>query len=260
MKLLENEDVLYNLKPHFISQFRYYLFWFFALAVSIFMLTGNEQFVAYLKAKDFSDQPGMNFFSVTYLKSPEFFWLGVLGVFAIIQSIIKIQPKFLILIILVLGACFGSQMWFKEIPNLQFKSLGLFSFVTVLWLEIVRSSTRYMVTNQRIIIQRRGLKDTVRTLFYSKIHDIFLSRTMAGRIFGYGTIIPITASQLGMGSSDSSVAVSGGGTFAGVQGNMETRFGHGQHTVFESHEHTLFCVPDVEQVYNTVIALMNEKN
>jgi len=84
--------------------------------------------------------------------------------------------------------------------------VSLLGFVLV---EGFRRSHKYIVTNQRLVLQG-GLSgiSTIkeRSIRYENIVEYNSERTVFGQIFGFGNIIPQTASGLGMGSNEGMVA------------------------------------------------------
>jgi membrane protein YdbS with pleckstrin-like domain len=81
-------------------------------------------------------------------------------------------------------------------------------FVTGLPLvEMYRRSHRYFLTNLRVVLRGGILRVKERCLRYEKITDIDASQGILGKIFGFGTIIPITHSGFGMGDDASFAAL-----------------------------------------------------
>jgi hypothetical protein len=76
--------------------------------------------------------------------------------------------------------------------------------------EIYRRSHRYVVTNLRVLLRGGILQIRERSLRYEKITDIDARQGILGKIFGFGTIIPITHSGFGMGEDESFAAVGAG--------------------------------------------------
>lgn len=80
---------------------------------------------------------------------------------------------------------------------------------------------------------------------------------MIGGVFGYGTVVPLTASQLGTGSSSS---------HAGASVHMNSTVGasvHGgvsesQTVVQDMPEYTLSSIPKVDEVYNYILKHMGQ--
>jgi signal transduction histidine kinase len=69
-------------------------------------------------------------------------------------------------------------------------------------------SFKYYITNFRIITQRRFLRHVERHLTYDKINDVVLDVPLLGRIFNFGTVVPITGSGFGLGSDAGFAGVS----------------------------------------------------
>ncbi len=82
--------------------------------------------------------------------------------------------------------------------------------VGILLVELHRQTHRYYITNYRLIFQGGLLGSHERSLRYSKITDVDGSRSLVGRILGYGTIIPVTASGFGLGSDQSFAGLGAG--------------------------------------------------
>jgi hypothetical protein len=82
------------------------------------------------------------------------------------------------------------------------------SIIGFLIVELYRRSHKYIVTNLRIISKGGVLTKRERTIRYDKIADIDAQQGILGQIFGFGTIIPISESGLGLGA-DKSLAAAG---------------------------------------------------
>lgn len=78
--------------------------------------------------------------------------------------------------------------------------------------ELYRQTHHYLVTNLRITTSAGILRKRQRTLLLSKINDLSVDESFAGTILRYGTMIPLTASGLGMGT-----------TFAAASGEASKR-------------------------------------
>ena len=109
--------------------------------------------------------------------------------------------------------------WFIPIYSIAVSVLGF------LFVDIYRRSHRYFITNYRLIFRGGILKKRERTLRYERITDIESSRGILGRIFGFGTIIPITQSGFGLGEE---ITFAGGGLEAGKKMGGEVFAGGGK--------------------------------
>ncbi|MEM1550984.1 MAG: PH domain-containing protein [Candidatus Bathyarchaeia archaeon] len=85
----------------------------------------------------------------------------------------------------------------------------LFSAVLGLFLvEVYRRGHRFFLTSYRIIAVKKFIWKEVREVMYDKITDIYVHQGLLGRIFNYGTIIPISESGFGLGEDASLAAIS----------------------------------------------------
>lgn len=72
--------------------------------------------------------------------------------------------------------------------------VGVLGIVAV---EIYRSSHTYILTNKRLIARFGILAKRERDLLYSRITDIVVHQGLLGRIFNFGTVIPISPGGIG---------------------------------------------------------------
>lgn len=59
----------------------------------------------------------------------------------------------------------------------------------------------YFLTNKRIVIYRKFITISSRQIQYDDLSDVVVDVGIIGRIFGFGSVIPITKSGLGLGST-----------------------------------------------------------
>jgi membrane protein YdbS with pleckstrin-like domain len=127
--------------------------------------------------------------------------------------------------------------------------LGLFSLLPV---EIYRRSYKYYITNYRIVIVKRLFSSRERVIRYTNLEDLQTRRSFIGRIFGFGTIIPITASNIGTGYDEVMVNESpglftGDSLRSGVAGKVPKTTADGKKTIevaMANPEEVLYEVPD----------------
>jgi hypothetical protein len=178
---------------------------------------------------------------------------------AVIVSLSKINLRLLIittvcgLLLLIPG------FWWPEVQNFPARLATILCSLMLLKMEYDRMSTRYVLTDRRLIFLRGCFNKTNRTLFYTKIDDLFLNRSLAGRIFGYGTIIPLTSSQIGTGNVSSFVGAGGGAETPVGGAALAAGFGKARQTISESPEYSLYCVPNVERVYNYIVMRISRR-
>lgn len=108
------------------------------------------------------------------------------------------------------------QTWFSTHTELLW--LALFGLAGLLSAELYRRSHRYIVTNARIFTHAGIFAPDERTVPLAKVTDLELDRHIIGHIFRYGTVIPLTASGVGMGTDFAAVS--------GTAGKQWKIFGH----------------------------------
>lgn len=77
--------------------------------------------------------------------------------------------------------------------------MGAAALLGVVMTEAYRRGHIYILTDYRIIMKKKFISREEREITYDKITDIHVRQGILGRIFNYGTIVPISASGFGMG-------------------------------------------------------------
>ena len=197
-ELIKNEIIKKELSPHPFS--------FMNLqALCIFLIAWG---IVHGWLVNFSDLRG--FFTDSWLII--LVWFIVLVLVGIIASLTTVKW---IIAGLYAGTAFGGLVIIIFF-NWQNSSGVVLPFYTVLvsllgfiLVEGFRRSHKYIITNQRLVLQG-GLSgiSTIkeRSIRFENIVEYNSERTVFGQIFGFGNIIPQTASGLGMGSNEGMVA------------------------------------------------------
>ncbi len=180
MKLARGEELLIDSRPHPLAFAGLYVIYGYVLSVGLLMWSGALS-----------------------IQLPEIFpikgellllWL-VLVVPLVIASIIKISWRWAFVSILL--AAISTYMSYNGyppwIPEVAFGLAGILS------VDFYRRGHRYYVTNRRIVMEKRFISVRKRELPISKINDVVVEIPILGRIFNFGTVIPLTASGLGVG-------------------------------------------------------------
>ena len=84
----------------------------------------------------------------------------------------------------------------------------IISLAGLAMVELYRRSHRYFITNMRLVLKGGLILKRERTLRYDRIADVDYSQGILGRIFDYGSIVPITQSGFGLGN-DTAFAAGG---------------------------------------------------
>ena len=138
-------------------------------------------------------------------------------------SIIKINFRFIVIPITL----FGSLLFIKHnLLNVDFslhpdttwvfkhlELLGYFVFgiLDIINTEIYRRSHIYEITSEYIRTSAGVISSKERIMMLNKVNDISIGQSVFGKVFNYGSIIPVTASGVGMGFNFA--AVTGGSSF-----------------------------------------------
>ncbi|MEM1515170.1 MAG: PH domain-containing protein [Thermoproteota archaeon] len=215
------ERIEVSLKPHPLSFLRYFLVCLYlallAVALHIFHqwlyqnVWSNPNIAGILNSL-FSIVPGLSPEEVLFLM---IFWV-VLVLSGLLIGILWISKMPLLYMILI--GISGTLIEFYMYPEPITKSATLFfsAIIGLTLTDIYRRGHKYFLTNYRIIAMKKFISKEAREIMYDKITDIHIHQGVLGRIFNYGTIIPITESGLGLGEDASLAAVSAGGGSVGV--------------------------------------------
>lgn len=251
MKLVENEEVFYELNPRLFTLGSKSLFWLMNVILLGVWLFFKLDILVFIEAKVES----IPILSLLVLKFSHNIWIIPPIVCGLVIAVTRIMWREYAYLLVSLSLLILFQWFCPEIQDLGPRILFVLSILLFLYQEYVRVETRYLVTNLRIEFLTPGIRTRSRTVFYSKIQDIQMHVGIFGRIFGYGTIIPITSSGLGMGAMESQVHVGGqvaNSVMAGVSA------GHSSKVIDENSEYALQDIPWVEEVHQHILGSMTK--
>lgn len=202
-ELLSKEELKLTVKPHPLSFMSFqaipaalmgwalFLFWFFSI-----------------------EQTGWVKWVVDFVATPYLLWLAGLIIISVIESLALIRWR----IFFAHMAIFAGGMliiwklnWWEQIETFIPAYTIVCAIAGFLLVELYRQSHEYLITNFRLIFRGGIVTKKERTLRYDKITDIHCSQGPLGRVFGFGTILPITQSGFGLGN-DTAFAAGGVGT------------------------------------------------
>ena len=136
-------------------------------------------------------------------------------------------------------------------------SLTVPSILALVVVELYRRGITYVFTNYRIMIRKRFLIYEERSIPYDKITDIFLVKGILGRIFNYGTIVPITASMVGLSVNTAMVGLGGGlGKTDNVYASVNAA--RSKITPFWLPPFVIYGIPAPEEIYRFILMKMKE--
>ena len=206
VELLKNEKLLLRTKPHPFSFWPYYAFFLYYIVVSAYIILNKEDIIAWFQQSLLSS---LGFFGVEVLFV--IIWWAILIIPALIVSIIRISWRWLIFYVLV--AVVGTYLMHKygaSPMDLYYATIGI-AVIGMLLTDLYRRGHEYILTNFRIIATLGFLGMKSRDVFYSRITDVVFEQDFLGKIFNYGTIVPVTASGIGTGEDAAKVAIGVGG-------------------------------------------------
>lgn len=213
MKLLPNESLKLKLVPHPLAFGKFYCLGLYLLLLafgSIYWRTVLVDIYSWVN----------RFIPISYDIIGIALFLGSFLIIAVIIGLLEISLKlaFLLTVMGVLG-----------VAIVKYFDLGLngYTFMYIIYsLSIIgltdfyRRAHKYYITNLRIVSAKEFITHEYREVTFDKISDIVLKQGVLGRIFSFGSLIPITASGFGLGSdfSMAGVGVSSRGVGVGVGG------------------------------------------
>lgn len=230
LRLLPGEQEEVRLRPHPFSWLRNYLIALIPALVGIclFFIMHSQWW------EDGENGKWYQFWTFLYGNAPAayvlmFLLLGGLGAIIAVAGI-RWKTFFAYLLTGII-ATVVTAVWFKgdEADALPFW-LALTSVPYLGSMEIQRVSHDFILTNLRILFRGGTLVSNERQIRYESITDLDGKQSILGRIFGYGTLIPITQSGFGLGAdtSEANIMVGGGASKGGVVGGIGVSAGGGK--------------------------------
>ncbi|MCD6509945.1 MAG: PH domain-containing protein [Thermoprotei archaeon] len=246
--LLDDEQVLLKCKPVPMAFFTRYLIAIYPLIAGL--IAHMLMKLTYDEMVDLIRRIGMGgFIRIDHLTTYiVLLWL-LIAIPGIIAGLLRITWKIPILYMSLL-CILTFMMWYYGLKEtLLILVLGLTSLLWLTCIEVIRRGHEYYLTNYRVITRRAFPSIEERSIFYSRIIDVVIRKGIIGRIFGYGTVIPITASELGIGDNFSLalVGAKAKGLSADVGGGKSIKVPRG------ATQHVLYGVPKPERVYKVIL-------
>jgi hypothetical protein len=219
--LLHDEEVDLVAKPHPLSFLKYHLFSVYLIGVALFLgwfhsyIKSNEALLGVLSFLDvifgrFGIEP------VDAILLVLFWIILLLSGFGI--GVLWVSKMPLVYMVLVGAAGTALEVYFLapyEIalvpkPMVKLLLLGTAAVVGIILTEVYRRGHIYIITNYRVVTKKRFIRKEERELMYDKITDVYVNQGIIGRIFNFGTVIPVSASGFGLGA-DSAQAFAAAG-------------------------------------------------
>jgi len=203
LKFREDEKILAHLEPYPLAFVDFYAFFFYLVSLGAVFIVFNPQMNLAIQGLISADWGRDIALSVI--------WFACLIIPFIVVSVVKTAWRWLLysIGISVLGALL--KFYFTIAYGLQIPSIlvGIVGFALT---DVYRRKFDFYITDQRILIELNFISQKRRELLYSKISDLVVERGWLGRVFDYGSVIPITESGFGLGEDVSAATVAGTGS------------------------------------------------
>lgn len=291
LELLEGETIEANLRPHVLAFYGLFLIWAVIIALSLIFIVYADE-LAELFRYPLASVVGLLMPFTGDMDSP---WAGMIPVLSDINMFmgmfvgsvihtISSQEYLPVLLWIVLLVAFGfaisifriSWRWIFIMNAVGLLSVGitlglglpgeatyyiaiLLSIAGIGGVELFRRAHRFYVTNFRIITQLKFFGYKENALNYDKINNMVVDQPFIGRIFNFGTLIPITASGLGIGDDFAAVSlgVAGQRGQGPIFGGAVTG-GQSVNVPRTRSSYALFGIPNPKKVYNTISKRIQE--
>lgn len=262
--LMEDEELLLETRPHPLAMAGLMLFWLFIMAVGVFFMIYKPWFSQEVENLLKFDFPGRDFIiNHTY----NVMWVLALLVPLVVMAVFRINFRYVLTLIALIGISIllrwkveptleldpGQHAHLENLLLIAAGAMGVFG------VEIFRRGHRYYLTNKRIVAHFGNIKTSERSTLYSKIDDLILQVNLLGKLFNFGTVIPVTSTGLGMGQD---MAIAGAGAGAGKMGAGAGLFaagGKAKNVPRELSIYVLYRVPDPDEARNLVMEEMQAR-
>ena len=243
LRLMKDEKLKKVLHPHPLSFYDMYFVWVYVILISLLFIVTGEQISEFLgnpmgyvleifvgssgevdnslltgNVKDmFSsihEQAGeVSTFVTEY--SPVCLWITLLVAVSIGFSVMKISFKWIAILFGVGVVSMGLALALGLPAETTYFFGIIFSIIGMILVEKYRRSHIFFVTDYRIVTEVSFIDHKKNELGYDKINNLVLDQSLIARLFNFGTIIPVTASGLGMGSDIAMMTIGAGRSGAG---------------------------------------------
>ena len=209
--IADGEVILLETKPCFFSFFPFYLPGLYLFGITLFFMMKKASILEWIPLP------------ISQFLGPNTWYIFVgasLIIPALAYSFKKLNLRYLINCVCVFAlSIFLKYKVIRQylviseetfiFTNAELLMLCFFGLLSLLLNDIFRRSHHYLVTSARIRTSAGIFTRRTRTMPLSKINDLSIDQRFLGKLFRYGTVVPLTASGIGMGSDFA--AVSGGG-------------------------------------------------
>ncbi|MFH1721913.1 MAG: PH domain-containing protein [Candidatus Altiarchaeota archaeon] len=289
LRLLEGEKLLKILNPHPLSFYKMFMVWVYVIVLSSLFYVYADEVAAYFEppvnkvselmsplqdteapellegfsaleslTKTRNDVFGLfGILKTDYV--PLVAWIICLFTPSLVVSFLRIAFKWILLMtgVGVLSAAITIAM--DANPKMAYLLGITFAVLAIAGVELYRRAHSFYITSFRIITELDFMGYKKNELRYDDIQNLVLDQSLFGRLFHFGTLIPVTASGLGMGSDLAAVTI-GGGVGVGDRGAMGGAITGGRSVEVprSRSSYLLFGIPHPHEAYRVITKLMHE--
>lgn len=257
---LPGEKLILKLKPHPLA------FWHLFVISGLMIFLGYFVKQLYLYAAGSKLRIAIPFLQQYNLANVLVLWCVLIGA-AIVIGLIYVRITSVILFGAIALAGTMLTEYFKMPLEVHFWLLVFCGLIGFALTEFYRRGHNYYITTIRLIMEKSFVSYDSRQLTYGKINDLAMVQGLLGRIFNYGTVVPITASGFGLGED---LASAGIGSGIGIGGKLPSPVGLGFGFSASGGRavqiprgrtyHNLYGVPRPREVQETVARMIQGQN
>jgi len=265
--LMPGEEVIMETRPHPLSMLGLMFFWLSVAALGVV-------YIAYYQdiSRSLDDVVKFEFLSFLKRRAYDGLWFASILLPMMVMAVFRINFSYVLTLLCLAAANFLLQ-WKVDpavrpllkvsagahlhLENIMLIIVGVVGMVGV---EFFRRGHRYYLTNYRILSRFGSLKVSERSTLYSKVDDLILVQGLLGKIFNFGTVIPITSTGLGMGQD---MAIAGAGMGLGKAGAGAGLFAagaKGQNVPRELSMYVLYKVGDPAEARDLIFEEMADRD
>jgi len=284
LKLLEDEKILNKLHPHPLAFYDMYAIWLYVIVLTaLFVLFGKElssyvlsnfqifnllqETTKGLDSSFLSDLPVIGSVIATTDGIAKFLsknalvglWLLCLFFSSMVIAVLRISWRWVFILLGVGIASIAITQWLELAVVSTYYIAIILSLFGILSVEFYRRAHTFYITNYRIVTELNfgGYKKD--ELNYDKINNLVLDQSVIGKMFNFGTIIPITASGLGMGEDSAAVTLGMGGQISkGPMIGGAITGSKGMNVPRSRSSYMLFGITNPQSVYDLISRQMHE--
>ncbi len=207
--LLRNEEIRAELKPHPLSFLDHHTPFIYLFGLGMGLAVLFNAVTGWVAFEDFLG------YEVGIVAVRMMIWSLALFAFGVAVSVTLIRWGFLVIFIAIIALAIfltiqvpaaGSNPFFLSAYSVIMSIIGMGL------VDLYRRTHTYVITDLRLILKAGILTRSERTVRFENVTDLETSQGIIGRIFGFGTIIPVTASGLGTGGEEAFAGGAAGAT------------------------------------------------